>query len=953
MRARLARTSGVLFRLSPVCFLLACGIASLSASQEEAFSLLRGGEYEKAAESLRAALEKAPQDAAIRRGLAEAHAARGEYEAALAVLEASESFGKTVALLDAAGRIHLRTGKLAEAEAAFRESLKADPRGAEALNRLGEVLHQTGRKQEAERTWRRLVGVYQDLTQEEAEALPADAFVEMGVALVRLNRFHDANDVMFPQAEEQDPKCPSLFLEWGRVFMEKYNYPDSRTLFRDAIDQNPAFADARVAMALNYLADFQVGTRRYELADRQIEKALEVNPLHAGAYSARGQLWLSDGNLPQARADFERALEIRPTDQETLGLLAACLHLTGEEEEFSRVEARALEINPMAAEFYHTIAQAIEKRFRYADAIAMSEKAITKDPEYWPVYHTIGINCLRTGQEQRGREYLQKSYDRDPFNVWVVNTRKLLRHMDGNHQPLQTERIHYSFPRADYEILRSYLVPFLDEAYTTLSARYGVTLEPPVHIDVFSSHQWFSARIAGLGGFPATGACFGNVVALTTPKALPQNWGVVAWHEFAHVVTLHATAHRIPRWLTEGISVYEEGRERPRWARNFRREIADAYGSRRLLPLNELDFGFSKPKYPGQVLISYYQGCLIVQYISKRWGFDKIPEILEGYRENRSTPAIFKKCLDVTIEEFDRGFFEFVDAWVKETGYQPEIGEERMHELEREVEANPDDIAALVDLAWAYYCQQNDIDSPLTAQKVLQRQPDNGDALAIIGFNQLRDKKTAEARESLAKALEKGTRFRFRAHAALGRLDASDNKIDEAIEHLEQAKRVSPIAGAGHPPRGNVYHQLADLYRKKGEEAKAIEQFEQLREFAVQDPACRMQLVKHYLTEGTDESLRKVFEILDELIFINPFDREVHERLASVSERIGEHRTVIREQRLILTLPGADAKQAYLAMARAHQSLGEKEEAARCAEKVLEIDSENEEARKIRDATGA
>src|SRR5690606_11060375 len=191
------------------------------------------------------------------------------------------------------------------------------------------------------------------------------------------------------------------------------------------------------------------------------------------------------------------------------------------------------------------------------------------------------------------------------------------------------------------EVLKTYLVPLLEKAWENYTGYYATELNSPIHVDVFSKHQWFSARIVGLGGVPASGACFGKVVALTTPKALPQNWGAVALHEFAHVVTLQATDNRIPRWLTEGLSVYEEGRDYPRWKRNFTREIADSFGSGRLLPIRDLDSGFSKPKYPMQVLISYFQGCLVVDYIRLTWGFEKIQELLAGYRERKSTEQVF------------------------------------------------------------------------------------------------------------------------------------------------------------------------------------------------------------------------------------------------------------------------------------------------------------------------
>ena len=135
----------------------------------------------------------------------------------------------------------------------------------------------------------------------------------MALALVGLNRFKEANEVMLSSARDQDPKDPALLLESGRIFMEKYNYPDSRDELRAAIDQNSMFADALVLLADNYLTDFQVGTRRYDLAEKSIKRALDVNPNHAGAYLERGTLQLSDGYVDRAATDFRKSIELDPS----------------------------------------------------------------------------------------------------------------------------------------------------------------------------------------------------------------------------------------------------------------------------------------------------------------------------------------------------------------------------------------------------------------------------------------------------------------------------------------------------------------------------------------------------------------------------------------------------------------------------------------------------------------
>ena len=90
---------------------------------------------------------------------------------------------------------------------------------------------------------------------------------------------------------------------------------------------------------------------------------------------------------------------------------------------------------------------------------------------------------------------------------------------------------------------------------------------------MFPKHDDFAVRNLGLPGMiGALGACFGRVVTLDSPHARPPgeyNWQPTLWHELAHVVTLQLSNNRVPRWLTEGISVWEERRGRPEWGREM------------------------------------------------------------------------------------------------------------------------------------------------------------------------------------------------------------------------------------------------------------------------------------------------------------------------------------------------------------------------------------------------
>ena len=117
------------------------------------------------------------------------------------------------------------------------------------------------------------------------------------------------------------------------------------------------------------------------------------------------------------------------------------------------------------------------------------------------------------------------------------------------------------------------LPDWLRKRLRELTKRYGFKPSGPLQVEIFPDHGGFAVRTLGLPGLEgALGVCFGKVVAMDSPRARKAgafNWGSTLWHEFAHVITLQMTNHNIPRWYSEGLSVYEEHNARPGWGDNL------------------------------------------------------------------------------------------------------------------------------------------------------------------------------------------------------------------------------------------------------------------------------------------------------------------------------------------------------------------------------------------------
>ena len=114
-------------------------------------------------------------------------------------------------------------------------------------------------------------------------------------------------------------------------------------------------------------------------------------------------------------------------------------------------------------------------------------------------------------------------------------------------------------------------------------------------VEIFPQHKEFAVRTFGLPGADGLlGVCFGRVITANSPASQgdhPSNWEAVLWHEFCHVVTLVKTHNKMPRWLSEGISVYEEGCEDPTWGTKLNPRFRAMILGNELTPLEQAQLG--------------------------------------------------------------------------------------------------------------------------------------------------------------------------------------------------------------------------------------------------------------------------------------------------------------------------------------------------------------------------
>ncbi len=226
---------------------------------------------------------------------------------------------------------HHQAGRLAEAEALYREILAVDPDHFESLHLLGVISHQAGQHEKAVELIGRAIKqnptafaahnnlglAYRALDDQskacvcfqEAVTLKSDYFNaqhNLACAFATLGRLDDAV-IAFRATLALKPDCAEAYNNLGNVLRMQFKLDDAIACFQSAVAANPDFANAHFSLANAYQAR---GRPAEALAGYQ--EALALDPNLAEAHFCLGSMLQDQGILDEALACFETALSLKP-----------------------------------------------------------------------------------------------------------------------------------------------------------------------------------------------------------------------------------------------------------------------------------------------------------------------------------------------------------------------------------------------------------------------------------------------------------------------------------------------------------------------------------------------------------------------------------------------------------------------------------------------------------------
>ena len=299
-----------------------------------------------------------------------------------------------------------QSGRLAEAEAAYRQVLEAEPRHADSLHLLGVAATQRGRHEEAVELIGRAIA-------ENGAMAPFHS--NLGTSLRSLGRFAEA-EACYRRAIELKPDYPDPHNHLGTTLRDLERTAEAEASYREALRLRPDYGDAH-----NNLGNLLRETKHPVEAEEHYRLALRlIPPTHPSIALALRNLAavLNDQERHnEAEAACRAALERAPAASEAQELHATTLRELLQFDVAEPAALRAIALAPDIPSHYIEQARLRQEMGRVAQAENPCRRALTLASDDIEALACLGGVAFDLGRMEEAREMRHLVLRREPDNV--------------------------------------------------------------------------------------------------------------------------------------------------------------------------------------------------------------------------------------------------------------------------------------------------------------------------------------------------------------------------------------------------------------------------------------------------------------------------------------------------------------------------------------------------------
>ncbi len=462
-------------------------------------------------------------------------------------------------------------------------------------------------------------------------------------------------DSFFEKAAEQDPTCEEAFEAIAELALERGDFELAAKKATEGIRRFPknALLQTQLGEALQWTSPKE--------AMNHWNRALELNPREPSALEALAEdsfqredhVGIQEhlGKLPEwsvTRSALNLASATLGTDKS----LAAKLR-----EKFSKSPAILTKAGVL-----------LSSRYRFEEAAALQRMAVEADPLLTNARRALAEDLLRLGRSEEAWPLLEAVHQADGYDVTTFNLLELKERVAG-FTKIETPHFELHMDPLEASVYGDRVGKLLERAYNKLTNKYGFQPIGRTRVEIFPNQKDFAVRTFGVpGGDGYLGVCFGPVITApspASPRASGHSWEATLWHEFTHTITLTLTHNRMPRWLSEGISVHEEQQANPGWGQRFKPRHAPRLLAGEITPVDQMSTAFHSGD--GAAFdFAYLQAGLIIDWMVQKAGVKTLKGLIADIDGGMALNAAIVKHYG-PMQRVNADFSKYAADWARKS----------------------------------------------------------------------------------------------------------------------------------------------------------------------------------------------------------------------------------------------------------------------------------------------
>ena len=201
------------------------------------------------------------------------------------------------------------------------------------------------------------------------------------------------------------------------------NVDNAIVMAGEALKIDPNFGQAKAALGEAYWRRYWLTKREQwaKLAKTQCDSAVQLGNAGVAGHICLGLVNDGTGHYAEAAAEFQRGIELEPTDEDAYIGLALAYEHQGAVNEAEKAYQSAIAARPNSSVAYNSLGTFYVRRDENEKALRMFQKVIELAPEGYGAYVNVGAVYTQMGRYADAVEPLKKSISIRPSNAAYDN----------------------------------------------------------------------------------------------------------------------------------------------------------------------------------------------------------------------------------------------------------------------------------------------------------------------------------------------------------------------------------------------------------------------------------------------------------------------------------------------------------------------------------------------------